>query len=186
MAIPWRSLPVPAQKAPFEPVRYLNRIDARISAVEFEQKVDAFLEGVLSRLHSLKIKEDALPNLWSEVLTERRDQKIARWRKLEALCGYDPDEAPASMVEMLIENEARLGGMALEEVAAAGRHSTTDVLTSILNLAKSTTPPKVVVSVASCRHSAVFRRLKRASGLGRLRVSLPNLPGPSGGLGNHP
>ena len=127
--------------APFEPIRYLNQMVARITAAEFERKVDAFLECVLSRMHSLGIEDDTLPELWSEVLKERRDPTASQWRKLEALCGYDPDDAPAEILELLIADKARLGGQALEEVAAQGRHSTAEVLQSILDLASSKTTP---------------------------------------------
>lgn len=123
--------------AAFEPVRYLNRVVERITAAEFEQKVDSFIEGVLSRMYSLGIKEDNLQLLWAEVQSERHDPEAVQWRKFEALCGYDPDEAPSEIIEMLIHNAEYLGGKALEEVAAQGRHSTADVLRPILDLANS-------------------------------------------------
>lgn len=124
-----------------EPVRYLSRMDERILATEFEQKVDAFLEGILSRLHSYRICDETLSGVWSEVQAERRDPRMYRRRKLEAICGYDPDEAPDTLLEMLIANGADLGVAALEEVAAAGRHSTENVLSQILELSKSKAPP---------------------------------------------
>jgi hypothetical protein len=132
----------PRTKAPaFELVRYLNRIDARITAAEFERKVDAFMDGVLSRLHAMGIEDDTLPKLWSEVLEERRDLDATRWRKLEALCGYDPDEAPAAMIERLKKDEDHLGIRALEEVAAYGRQKTDEVLAQIKPLADLKKPP---------------------------------------------
>jgi hypothetical protein len=73
---------VPRTKgAAFEPIRYLNRVLARVTAGEFEQKVDGFLEGVLSRMYSLGIEGDLLPPLWAEVVAERHDPQAARWRK---------------------------------------------------------------------------------------------------------
>lgn len=127
--------------SPFEPVRYLNRVLARITAAEFEHKVDSFMEGVISRMHAFGMESDNLPKLWAEVKEERHDPDAAQWRKLEALCGYDPDEAPAAIIKMLIEDKAHLGSKALEEVAALGRHSTANVLKPILVLANSKTKP---------------------------------------------
>jgi len=124
-----------------EPIRYLNRILTRVTAAEFETKVDAFLEGVLSRMHSLSIDEDSLPELWKTVLDERRDSEAAQWRKLEALCGYDPDEAPEALIKALIQDQAGLGNGALEEMAAEGRHSTKELLKPILDLAASRRRP---------------------------------------------
>jgi Zn-dependent peptidase ImmA (M78 family) len=129
---------LPSKRATaIEPVRYLNRINEHISATEFEQKVDAFLEAVLSRLQSLSIHEETLAGVWTKVLAERRDAELSRRRKLEAICGYDPDEAPDELLRMLVENGATLGFAALEEVAAAGRHLSAEVLQEILNLTKS-------------------------------------------------
>jgi hypothetical protein len=92
-------------------------------------------------MHALEIVGDNLINLWAEVQAERHNPEAAQWRKLEALCGYDPDEAPATMIEMLIEDKERLGIEALEEVAAQGRHSTAKLLKPILALANSNTKP---------------------------------------------
>ena len=128
--------------AAYEPIRYLSPIDARITAAEFENKVDAFMAGILTRLHTMNICDDSLPELWSEVQAERSDPETTQWRKLEALCSYDPDEAPAALVRMLISDDSHLGSHALEEVAAQGRHSTREVLSSILALANSTGKPK--------------------------------------------
>ena len=133
----------PGRKAvAFEPVRYLNRIDGRISAEEFERSVDQFLEGVLSRLYSMNVPGDDLLELWTEVMRERQDPKLTQWRKLEALCGYDPDEAPAAIIELLRDDNAGLGGEALEEVAAVGRHATAKLLKPILSLAKAVAAPR--------------------------------------------
>lgn len=134
----------PSERATaIEPVRYPSRLDARISAVEFEQKIDAFLDGVISRLHAFKIKGCELPGLWAEVMAERKDLKLSRLRRLEAICGYDPDEAPPAVLDMLVTDQGNLGCKALEEVAAAGRHSTAEVLDKILDVAKSKTAPTV-------------------------------------------
>lgn len=130
-----------SKPAPFEPIRYLSQASKRITAAEFEQKVDAFMEKVLTRAHACGIRDDSLPGLWKEVLEERQDPEMIQWRKLEALCGYDPDEAPEEMIKFLIEDKAGLGGDALEEVAAKGRHSTQEVLQPILELAKSKAKP---------------------------------------------
>ena len=123
------------------PVRYLNEVNARITAGAFESGIDAFLTLVLSRLHSEGYAQSELAELWAEVMRERGDPKATRWRKLEAMCGYDPDEAPAAMIERLIKDEARLGAEALEEVAIYGRDKTDQVLEQIQALANEKRPP---------------------------------------------
>jgi Zn-dependent peptidase ImmA (M78 family) len=121
-----------------EPVRYFSGIIERIPATEFERKVDSFIEGVLSRMHSFKMEGMNLDTLWSEVLEERADPGATQWRKLEAMCGYDPDQAPSSMIEMLLRHEKTLGVSSLEEVAAYGRHMTPEILDQILILSADT------------------------------------------------
>ncbi|MFH0879849.1 MAG: hypothetical protein V2A34_09065 [Lentisphaerota bacterium] len=129
-------------KVLYEPIRYINSLHTRISAGEFEQKVDGFVEGVISRLHSLGLKDKTLPCLWAEVLAERRDPNASQRRKLEALSGFDPDEAPDELLMQLTEDKANLGKSALEEVAAEARHSVGDVLKTILDLSPSPAGPK--------------------------------------------
>jgi hypothetical protein len=131
------------KKAAIQPIRYLNELDFRITAAEFERAVDLFMNGVLSRMDAMGIKEDNLPTLWSEILQERGSVEATQWRRLEALCGYDPDEAPESLIKMLIEDDAHLGSEALEEVAAQGRHATPEVLQTIVDLANSTARPEI-------------------------------------------
>jgi Zn-dependent peptidase ImmA (M78 family) len=120
---------------PHEPLRYLNSAHGRISAAEFEQKIDTFIRAVVSRHDALRITGDDLPRLWGEVVAERQDPNASRWRRIEALCGFDPDEAPASLIEMLILDRSGFGARALEEVAAQARDQTESVLSAIEGLA---------------------------------------------------
>lgn len=123
------------------PVRYLNEVNTLITGKAFESGIDAFLTLVLSRLHAEGHQKSELAELWAEVTRERRDPKLSQWRRLEAICGYDPGEAPEKIIEMLVTDSDGLGGTALEEVAAQGRHSTTEVLMPILTLARSQAKP---------------------------------------------
>ncbi|MCC5840005.1 MAG: hypothetical protein JJT96_07765 [Opitutales bacterium] len=127
---------------PHEPLRYLNAVYGRLTAVEFEQKIDAFIDAVVSRHGAFAIMDDDLPQLWAEVKGERQDPKASHWRRLEALCGYDPDEAPEALIEALIDDKFNLGSRALEEIAAQGRHSTPAVISSIENLASAKGRPR--------------------------------------------
>ncbi|MGO9201417.1 MAG: hypothetical protein ACLQM8_12915 [Limisphaerales bacterium] len=131
-----------SQGARFEPVRYINHVQARISAAEFEQEVDAFMETVLSRLHTLRLADERLPKLWSEILTERRDPEVSQQRKLEAMAGFDPDQSPEDVLNDLLDDGEKLGRTALAEVAAETRHKTGEVLKVIRDLGRSRSKPK--------------------------------------------
>lgn len=126
----------------YEPIRYIIPLRGRITASEFESKVDAFMDAMIIRHHEMGVEDGTLPLLWSEVKEERTDPAAARWRKLEALCGYDPDDAPMELIDALAEDRSRLGHHALEEVAAHGRHETAQMLSAIEDLAMATGQPR--------------------------------------------
>lgn len=123
------------------PVRFLSDFHGNITARDFEREIDAFMTMVLSRLDSEGYPKSELAALWAEVVKERGDPKLTKWRRLEAICGYDPDEAPELVIEKLTADEHKLGTCALEEVAAQGRHETMEVLEAILKLAKPSRRP---------------------------------------------
>lgn len=123
------------------PVRYLNEVNGRIAARDFERSVDGFLSMVLSRLHSEGHAQNEVGELWNEVARERADPDQARWRRLEAICGFDPGDAPDALIRMLVEDEAGLGEDALCELAAEGRHSTRELVGQILELARPRATP---------------------------------------------
>lgn len=124
----------------FEPIRYINQVHARITAAEFEQRVDEFMESVLSRLQSLGLQDEGLPGLWDEVRAERRDPKAYQRRKLEAMAGFDPDAAPDELLKQLLEAQEHLGKSALAEVAAEARDATGEALKVIRDLGRSRKP----------------------------------------------
>jgi hypothetical protein len=142
----------------FEPVRYLNRIMTRISASEFEQKVDLLMEGILSRLEARQVADKSLKTLWSEVLEERQDSTTSKRRKLEAILGFDPDKAPEELLKPILDDDDQFGGNAVAEVAAEARDSVSKVLDLIRSLAAKGRKPKE----------------------GGFRVSLPKLEIPPG------
>jgi Zn-dependent peptidase ImmA (M78 family) len=129
--------------APFEPIRYINQVDARITTAEFEQKIDAFMDGVLSRMQSFQLNDDSLPSLWAEIIKERGDPEVSRQRKLEAMAGFDPDQAPTEVLENLLEDQNDLGSNALAEMAAEARHEIGAAMTIIEELGRARSNPKL-------------------------------------------
>ncbi|MEW6161422.1 MAG: hypothetical protein AB1813_28670, partial [Verrucomicrobiota bacterium] len=128
--------------AVFEPIRYLNRVRTRISASEFEHKVDSFMEGILSRLQSRNVDDKNLAALWTEVLGERNNPKASERRILEAILGFDPDEAPDELLKQVLNDVDQLGRNAVVEVAAEARDSAPKVLELIRELLKAKGKPK--------------------------------------------
>ena len=112
---------IPTHPLSKQPIRYLNSFDVSIPAKEFENGMHSFIEAVTRRLSDTKTQAGELETLWKEVLSERYDPKLASWRKLEAIMGYDPDEAPDQAIEALQFAAHQYGSSAVEEMAAESR-----------------------------------------------------------------
>ena len=141
------------------PVRYLTQITTRVAANQFERAIDDFLSLVLARLVGQGYGKSELSELWGEVNKERQDPDLAQWRKLEALCGYDPDEAPASMIEKLVNDTSRLGARAMEEIAAYGRHNTSTVLAQVESLDALKKPGRAGIQATLPDRSPAWKNL---------------------------
>ena len=98
--------------------RYISDAAVVVPAVEFESAVDRFVTQVIGQANAEGVGESNLETLWRELLKERRTRETSRYRKYEALLGFDPDEAPAEVVERLLHDEDELGSSASAELAA--------------------------------------------------------------------
>lgn len=67
----------------------------RVPAAELEAVIDDFVEDILKRLDTATVRESNLHHLWNELKSERADPELARFRRLEAQLGLEPDEADA-------------------------------------------------------------------------------------------
>jgi len=101
------------------PIQYLASLQQAVSASDFENVVDGFMELVLGRLKTFGMQGTELDELWSTVLEERRDPDKARFRRLEAELGFDPEEGPESTVRQFAETSNAIGESATDELAAA-------------------------------------------------------------------
>jgi hypothetical protein len=98
-----------------EVIRYISSFEASISAHGFEAGVDAFINLILERVSGGKTD---LKDLWAEVVDERANPDVALFRRLEAMIGFDPDEAPPALMEMLAQLTHESGQEAASEIAA--------------------------------------------------------------------
>jgi len=89
-----------------------------VPADEFESAIDVFIGQVRGQLADEKIKDSNLESIWTDVLAERRDHDAARTRCLEALLGYDPNEADPKTIERLIQDSKDFGEQPIAELAA--------------------------------------------------------------------
>ncbi len=119
------------------PVRYIRDMTEQISATDFEQGLDDFIERVLARLSAFDVGETELGSLWRQLQDERADQGMGSRRRLEALLGFDREAAPDDLIACLTRMMGEVGHFAVEEIAAAEQTNAPAILNDVLDLARS-------------------------------------------------
>ena len=102
-----------------EPVSYVGDVDEQfVSAQNFEQAIDSFLQQVMSHLSRNQLSPNPVGRMWGELRDEREDPKLTTYRRFEALLGHNPDEADRRVIDQLTKDRAVLGEQATNEIAA--------------------------------------------------------------------
>ena len=157
----WESVLVSSyrtEQSEAQPIRYLNDFSISIPVGDFERGIDRFMSGTIARLSDTVRAETESSVLWRDVINERRDRDLSRWRKLEACMGYDPDEAPHELVHSLQQATASYGEGAVYEMAAACKN---DTLSQIETLAAEARCRDLKVRVSS--YETLRRRIEEES-----------------------
>ena len=89
-----------------------------VTAESLEAAVDEFVGDILTRLDERELRCTNLHRLWKDLTAEREDPELARFRRLEAQLGYDPDEADEDDILGRLNDAGAIGEEALAEVAA--------------------------------------------------------------------
>lgn len=100
-------------------VRYINGTEGAfyVSVGEFKQIITNLIHQVINRLDGLKEEDTTLKEFWNVILEEERDQEAALYRKVEAMLGYNPDEADAEVMKYAIAKHQLIGEHSLGELA---------------------------------------------------------------------
>ena len=109
----------PTRPRPSEPLRYLCQTAAIVRAPIFEDAIDNFVRSTLDQLGAKQIGDSNLASIWQNVIEERNSSGIAIRRRLEALLGYDVDEASENLIERLVQDTRKLGEAGVQELAAS-------------------------------------------------------------------
>ncbi|MBX3563591.1 MAG: hypothetical protein KF730_03335 [Sphingomonas sp.] len=110
--------PTLSRRTPLEPLQYLDSRVRMVTGNQFEHGIDNFFN--LVRDNCARSADAAtLRELVDQLVTERGDAELAAWRKLEACLGFDPDQAPDSVVEGLLRLAPSLGAEEVKEAATA-------------------------------------------------------------------
>ena len=100
-----------------------------------EDAIDRFVDHVLEYVGEAS---DGLDAEYRQLQSERADPAVATWRKLEALLGFDPDDAPEGLVDSLEALAERYGLEPLQEAALAHQgERATEALNDCIEAAKS-------------------------------------------------
>jgi hypothetical protein len=108
----------PSARSPNEMIAYRAAFRAVVTAEALEAGIDAFVELVIERLTTFGAGAEQA-SLWRMLREERGDPAVTRFRRLEALLGFDPGEAPDGLVDRIIGVADATGEGAMHEVAAA-------------------------------------------------------------------
>ena len=90
-----------------------------VPAQSFESAVDAFVRGVLGRLHEERSPSSNLGILADELAKDRSDEARSSFRRVEAMLGSDPGEGDATAIRRRLSEASSLGERAVLELAAS-------------------------------------------------------------------
>jgi hypothetical protein len=101
-------------------VRYLSDVVATVPTRVFEQAVDRFVQSVSARLEETQ-RDQTFSELVRWLNDERGDIEASRERRLEALAGFDADQASDGWFEAINRLQATSGARAIEEALVVDR-----------------------------------------------------------------
>ena len=96
---------------------YLGAPTVTVLATNLEASVDQFITSILDLLHTDGTTDSNLQTLWNDLTAERNDPELSRFRRIEALLGFDPDEIDEAVIEDRLKDIPMLGENALDELA---------------------------------------------------------------------
>ena len=99
---------IPSDPRSREMLSYVADFRTHLPVARFEQAVDDFVELVLERMASVGVRCD-LAAAWEAVRADRRDPVRSARRRIEAMMGFDPDEAPRDVLAEVTELGQRAG-----------------------------------------------------------------------------
>ncbi len=118
----------PSQEVTEVPYRYLGAARMEVLAAgELETAIDRFARQILNLVGIADLGSTNLHRLWDDLRRERSDPDIARFRRLEARLGFDPDEIDEQMVASHLDDAKELGEYAVEELAAHAAYLGTEM-----------------------------------------------------------
>jgi hypothetical protein len=108
----------PSVRPDAKPFRYIGANVRVVASSLFEAALDGFVGQMQGRLREANIMDSNLDRIWLDLRAERSDSDTARYRKFEALLGFDPDGGDPAVIERLLGEAKAVGDDGMEEIAA--------------------------------------------------------------------
>ena len=108
----------PEEGSKVEPAAWLTGAEVRVPREVFSECADQFVRDVLDRINAWRLEETELRTSWDELQAEQSDPEVTLYRQLEGSLGFDPDEAPPSIIQRFHKDRDLVGVTAMTEVAA--------------------------------------------------------------------
>lgn len=120
------------------PVQFLDDSFKLVPALDWEKGTDSFLTKVTAERSWLGSDHETLVGLLQQLLSERADDELSAWRRLEARLGYNPDQAPDELMDSLFAIASRYDAAGVEEASQATQGlDAASILTKEIEAARS-------------------------------------------------
>ncbi|MDX5935531.1 ImmA/IrrE family metallo-endopeptidase [Acidithiobacillus thiooxidans] len=106
-----------------DPVRYTSTVPLVLPVTDLQEAILRFLRLCQSRLSAQGISDAPFQQVFAELQEELQDDRARRWRKTEAMLGFDPDGAPQGFLDVFPALMDYLGEENVSELAANGERT---------------------------------------------------------------
>lgn len=103
---------------------------AKTLSVPLEELISAissFVENTIDHLKDAKVRESSLHEIWKAVRDEIDDDYLHRYRRIEAMLGFDPDEGDVGLIKRHLSDIRKSDEETVQELASynkgAGLHT---------------------------------------------------------------
>lgn len=127
-----------------EPVYYTGvKEDIIVENTVFREALQSFITTTLNRLDEKEFGDSNLHSLWEQLSNEIADEDFSLYRRIEAILGYDADEAPEKIIEKL------------EALLRSTNERTLTELSTICSINETETPIKELDSACEMSRSGL-------------------------------
>jgi hypothetical protein len=120
-------------KSDMSSINYINECSTNVPLKEFQDEIVRCIDNVFDRMETsgIEIANNELNIHWTAIREEMSDHEAAQYRKIEAMLGYNPDEADTLAIENFLSKTKPWGTGIAEELASAANAYNIDIVNNI-------------------------------------------------------